>query len=374
VIPKFLLRCSTFVASIALLAAAHPLTTASATAPTTLYPGVTCTAQNIPVALSDGAPATAALAGELCTTLAERQIGAPIQVLVPGATYSGAYWDWPSDNYAHSYARAVAELGWAALALDRLGTGGSTRLASTSATLDADAFTVHEVIRDLGAGLVGGTRFGQVVLVGHSLGSVVAWVEAGTYRTRDDNQPAGVIITGLVHYLPPTINTTLANDIYPAGLDAKFAGQGLDDGWLTTRPPTTGVPGRAIFHNLDNTSVDVMTDEETLKDVVSSTEIGTFAQNLLATTGPSSAIQAPVLLILGTQDNIFCADGVFDCSSGAAVLRQEAPFYSSAPCLQAVVVAVAGHSYANENNSVVGVVAGAAWATGTILGGTCSSG
>src|SRR5215467_4290628 len=104
VISNLLLRCSTFVASTALLAAAHPLATASATEPSTLYPGVTCASQNIPVALSDGAPPAAVLAGELCTTPAERESGARIQVLVPGASYTGAYWDWPSDDFTHSYA------------------------------------------------------------------------------------------------------------------------------------------------------------------------------------------------------------------------------------------------------------------------------
>jgi pimeloyl-ACP methyl ester carboxylesterase len=355
-----------------LLVAAHPLATASAAGPTTLYPDVTCTDQAIPVALSAGAVAAAVLTGELCTTSSERKDGAPIQALLAGATYSHVYWDWPSDGYVHSYARTVAELGWAVLALDRLGSGGSTRLPSAAQTMDADAFTVHEVIHDLAAGLIGGIRFGQVVLVGHSLGSGVAWVEAGTYRAQDAGQPAGVIITGLVHYFSPIASVAVQNDIYPANQDPKFGGLGLDGGWFTTRPLAPTVPGRAIFHNLSNTAADVMTDEEALKDVVSLTEIGAF-QTLVGNAAASSAIQAPVLLILGSLDNFNCLDGHFDCSTAAAVLRQEAAFYSPAACLQAAVVPIAGHSYTNENDGAVGVLAGLAWANKTVLGDGCAS-
>ena len=116
---------------------------------TSLFPGVSCVGQTIPVAVSPGAATTAVLTGELCATPAELVPGAPVHLALPGATYNHAYWNWPTDGYLHSYARALALAGWPVLALDRLGSGGSTRLLSTQQMLNVDAFTVHQVIHDL---------------------------------------------------------------------------------------------------------------------------------------------------------------------------------------------------------------------------------
>src|SRR5579859_4103779 len=47
-----------------------------------------------------------------------------------------------------------------------------------------------------------------------------------------------MIITGALHALNPSAPTLAGNDFYSSTDDPKFAGSGLDPGYLTTRPGT----------------------------------------------------------------------------------------------------------------------------------------
>jgi hypothetical protein len=58
-------------------------------------------------------------------------------------------------------------------------------------TIDAAAVAAHRVIHGLWTGSATGIRFGKVIEVGHSLGSVVVWQEAINYPgyRRSDHPP-----------------------------------------------------------------------------------------------------------------------------------------------------------------------------------------
>ncbi|HWO67154.1 MAG TPA: alpha/beta fold hydrolase, partial [Umezawaea sp.] len=124
--------------------------------------------------------------GRLCVPEGARTV----QVLVPGGTYTGAYWDIGYAPETRSYRQALNRAGIATIAVDRLGGGRSSRTLSTLVTVSAQANAVHAVIQSLRP------RFDRVVVVGHSIGSAVATVEAVTYRDVD-----GVVITGLSHQI-----------------------------------------------------------------------------------------------------------------------------------------------------------------------------
>ena len=93
-------------------------------------------------------------------------------------------------------ARAVAAEGIATFIIDPLGSGASSRPASTKITAQADAFIAHQLVQALREGKIAGIRFGTVIAAGHSLNSLIVWDEAITYHDVD-----GVIVTGAAHSL-----------------------------------------------------------------------------------------------------------------------------------------------------------------------------
>jgi pimeloyl-ACP methyl ester carboxylesterase len=74
-------------------------------------------------------------------------------------------------------------------------------------------------------------QFGKVIVVGHSLGSVVAWQEAITYGDVD-----GLIVTGAAHSLSSRFQAASTTGLHRASNDPAFAARGLDAGYLTTTP------------------------------------------------------------------------------------------------------------------------------------------
>jgi pimeloyl-ACP methyl ester carboxylesterase len=222
--------------------------------------------------------------------------------------------------------------GYATLNFDPLGFGQSSHPLSALVTIESDAFVTHQVIQAARKGTFG-IKFPRVILVGHSMGTAVAWREAAAYH--DIN---GMIASGNSHHqsLITTLKTPLIT--YPAFLDPKFSGQHLDPGYFTTRPGTR----IDVFYNRADASPAVVAEDEKTKDTVTLTFLATyFAEDVDLDT---SRIHVPVLIANGQDDALMCKGlGADDCSSSSALLRSEAPFYSPSACLQAYVLPKAGH-------------------------------
>ena len=297
---------------------------------------------SIPVALAPGQLASYSVSGELCATEDELREGATVQLLIHGATYNHRYCDFGTvDGIEYSYARDVAAHGFATFALDEIGAGNSSHPSSDLVTSQATAYVAHQIVQGLRTGringvlFVRGVRFGKVIIVGHSLGSVTVWQEAISYQDVD-----GVIVTGAAHAV--TTQFLTSGDLYPAIDDPKFANSGLDIGYLTSIPGTRVT----LFYSPPDADPAVITADEASKDVVSVTDLNTGLP--LVTSNATLAINVPVLDILGGDDFTTCglsSEGVtFDCSSGAKVATQEVPFYSPAAQIHACVVPNSGHS------------------------------
>ncbi|MBV9336196.1 MAG: alpha/beta fold hydrolase, partial [Solirubrobacterales bacterium] len=299
---------------------------------------VTCRQDvRLPVALAAGEPASYTVSGELCSTATERRDRRTLQLLIPGATYDHRYWDFGTiDGRRYSYARDAAALGYPTFALDMLGTGDSSTPLSDQITIDTAAFVAHQAVQALRDGRVAGIRFGKVIEVGHSLNSIAVWQEAITYQ--DVN---GVIVTGAAHSITARFAQLAGTDFYPAAMDPSFAGRGLDPGWLTTVPGTRGT----LFYSPVDADPAVIAADEATKGLASATELNTGVP--LVPTNGTLAIHVPVLDILGSNDLTTCGPNpqgqVFDCSSGAAVAAQEAPFYSPEAHIHGCVIPGSGH-------------------------------
>jgi pimeloyl-ACP methyl ester carboxylesterase len=248
-----------------------------------------------------------------------------LQVLVPGGTYNGVYWDIGYDPETLSYRRAMNEARFATVAVDRLGSGRSSRPASVLVDVSAQAAAVHAMIQSLRP------RFDKVVLVGHSIGSATAMTEAATFRDVD-----GVVITGLTHH----INSPGAVPVLTTLTPAVPSGYGLDPGYLTTTPGTR----YSSFHAPGATEPGALDFDEATKGVVTAGE--TLDTALISALLPmSQQITAPVMIVMGAGDASFCGppEGA-DCSSSEALRKSEAPFYAPGTRLSAYVVPGYGHS------------------------------
>jgi pimeloyl-ACP methyl ester carboxylesterase len=260
-----------------------------------------------------------------------------VDVLTPGATYDRAYWNWPVDPDLYSYVDKTLAAGRATLDYDRIGTGASSHPPSGEITINTDAYVLHQIVTWL-RDTVG---YGQVNLVGHSLGSVISVQEAGRYR--DVNR---VVLTGLLQV--PDVGThfvtTLASLLYPAVQDPQFVGTQLDPGYLTT------IPGdRAADFYSASADPSVVRYDEAHKDVVAVSDLATLATTwaLPAGLNTSDSITAPVLVVIGRQDAIFCTDPpVLDCGKPAALLATEAPYFTGTASLTVDSIPDTGHDVA----------------------------
>lgn len=296
-----------------------------------------CRPVRVPV--TSATQAGAFLFGMLCTPGPSTPQPSTVQLLVHGGTYNHRYWDWPLRPDRYSYARAAVAAGYAVLAVDRLGYGQSTRPPSTSVSLSTGAAALHDVVTALREGDVTGHAFEHVVYVGHSVGSIVGWVETSTYRDVD-----AVVITGMTHHLKRTAVATISQVFYPASQDPAFRDSGLDPGYLTTKPGTRG----GFFYYEGGAEPDVVALDEATKDTMASAEARESLSLILsppAATAPSRRITAPTLLMMGAKDGPFCGqpDGL-DCTSRDALLAAEAPYYSVSVGLDVLTVPETGHN------------------------------
>lgn len=284
---------------------------------------VACQDMRVPVSLLG---TTQTMYGKLCAPEGAKTV----QVLVPGGTYNSSYWDIGYAPETHSYRLAMNNAGFATLAIDRLGTGKSSKPLSLLVTATAQANAVHQVIQKLRP------RFEKVIVGGHSIGAAMAMIEAGTFHDVD-----GVLITDMTHRMNlVTVAPVLAHMI-PAPLDPKLGSRGLDLGYLTTSPGTRF----SAFHSPGPYDAAAIADDESTKDVFAVTEA---VDTLLLTNvvlPASRLINVPVMLVVGIGDSHFCGAPLgSDCSSAKALYRSEAPFFSAAPQLRTFVLNGYGHA------------------------------
>jgi pimeloyl-ACP methyl ester carboxylesterase len=309
----------------------------------------------IPVALDSSTPASFKVSGELCATPEELRDGATVQLLIHGATYNRDYWNFARvGGIRYSYAHDVARHGFPALAIDLPGTGASSHPSSELLTVQAEAFVAHQVVQALRNSAVCDVRFGKVITVGHSLGSVVVWEEAITYGDVD-----GVIVTGAAHSI--TTKFLTSNAFYPAIKDPKFAHSGLDSGYLTTVPGTRA----ELFYSAPDFDPAILPIDEAGKDVVPAAELTSGLP--IVTSSDTLAIRVPILTILGGDDLPTCGvnpQGVaFNCSSGSAIATQEAPFYAPEARIHACMISNSGHDVSLAVNRELQAADTVAWSS-----------
>jgi pimeloyl-ACP methyl ester carboxylesterase len=329
---------------IAAVAAGALLTGPAAAAQASGPPILNCSVHTLQVRIADPGPADQSMWGQLCYR--GNHEPAAVQLLVPGATYNHLYWNFPYADGYYSYVDAATAAGYATFDVDRIGEGSSSHPPSAELDLAAGAVALHDAITALRSGAVGGHAFSRVIAVGHSIGSFETWIEAARYH--DVN---AVIVTGALHALSPDIGA-VEGALYPAADDPKFAGSGLDSGYLTSEPGTRG----SIFYDSRTANPAVVAIDEADKDTVTVPELvsATSIIGLPPAQQPSYQITVPVLSVVGEDDALFCT-GVtdYDCASAQSVRSFESSYYSPDAHLKVVVIPATGHDLALSTTAPV---------------------
>ncbi|MGF0320734.1 alpha/beta hydrolase [Nocardia fluminea] len=253
-------------------------------------------------------------------------------MLIPGWLNNRNYWDLPYGDGEYSYVRFANQRGEATLALDRLGTGASWHPPSASLTYQTHVSTIAQVVDALHTGALA-PGLTSIVLIGHSYGSRIAYGVASTTNAVD-----AVVATSLrqnwISYLALTASPVTTG---VATQNPRFADDDLDPGYVATLPQWSGTG-----YNRDNADPNVIAvAEQTVQDVGSTFEAPT-ARDALPT--QSAGINIPVLIVVGSADNLTCGPAAVDCPSAAEVAARERGLFGPAASVSATVVSGSGHA------------------------------
>jgi alpha-beta hydrolase superfamily lysophospholipase len=309
----------------------------------------------VPVNLSDTDLVTYDVVGWLCLGRDDRSGARTVQLLVSGLTFDHNYWDTSYQPDTYSYVKTANSHGYSTFNIDRVGVGRSGRPPADRLTLQAHAHTVAQIVGRLRAGNIGGTPFQNVVGVGHSLGAAILQYEAGTVAD-PDLVPDFLILMGYLSKADPAVLAKIGAELYPAAEDPSFLSAGLPAGYLTTKPGARG----DLFFSGGDTDPAVVALDEAVKQTSSLAERSTVgaARDPKVTT----AIGVPVLMALGQEDRLACAEALgLSCASGAAVVAREAANFSPKACLSAYVLPGAGHAVNLHRNAQLAYSFGNDW-------------
>jgi pimeloyl-ACP methyl ester carboxylesterase len=259
--------------------------------------------------------------------------------------------------------------------VDRIGIGKSSHPLSLQITIPGQAFAMHQLVTKLRSGVLG-TAFDRIIIMGHSMGSAVAETEAAAYDDVD-----AVIATGLGTRKNGVGLAQLFATFVPAFTQSRFAGKGLDAGYLSTMVGTRG----NSFYYKPNADPAVIAEDDATREPVTATELGTIAPVVVPGVaapvtvpvcaasiplcvspllgiirGPSADIRVPSLFVLGQKDALICGGSGTDCSSAEAVKAQETPFWGT-DCLGVRLVPDAGHDLSLQRNAPDWYATVAAW-------------
>jgi pimeloyl-ACP methyl ester carboxylesterase len=283
----------------------------------------TCERQSFDVRLAETNSETYQIVGDRCLPIEESDT---LLVLLTGAGYNRLYWDIPFDGY--SFVDLANAQGYATLNLDRIGSGESDLPPAADLSRDVSAYTVSQVLAAIQSEPNPPNR---IILVGFSAGSGILLTTAAQYPEHVD----GIILTGSLQSIGPA-GSNWSGIPYLAKDDPRFAGRDIPDGYVTTPP---GARGEWMV--LDNTDPEVLGWDEANKDLSSPFELfptGFFANPTAPPPRYSEQITAPVLLVVGERDVLFCMPP--DCTDELAAERS---LWPAATSYQTVLVPNTGH-------------------------------
>lgn len=296
--------------------------------------GKSCREYQVPVTLSSTSTKKYKVSGTLCSQGPLK--GKTVQVLIHGFTLSQVYWDFPYQPDRYSYVNALTKAGYATFSIDRIGVGKSDHPPAQAVTMNSNAYVVHQIVKQLRAGKIGDTSFSKVILVGHSLGSIISVIAAKSGGVN------GLILTGMLHKMDPTAGISFFGGFKLAQLDPIFKKAHLPLGYVSVQNP-----GRRAVFNYD-TDPKVIALDDKLRATGTFGELLTSGQYLLPSL--TKAIHVPILLVVGEKDRMLCAKSL-SCANGSAIVQRERDYFSNKASLEGYIVKNSGHNINYERHA-----------------------
>jgi hypothetical protein len=222
-----------------------------------------------------------------------------VTLYLHGLGFGGWYWTFDTAK-GYDFAAAQAQAGHASVIVDELGYGNSDHPPGTALCVGSQATVAHEIVQDLRTGSYtssSGTAapFRHVAIAGHSLGGLIAEVEAGNFHDVD------------------ALAVLAYSDVVPSTTALATFGQSTLD--CTLSPQSSGgAPGYApfgqttadfdaiMFYNADPAVVTDVNAEHELNPCGDITSVpAAITSNQLAL----PTIKAPVLFALASNDALF---------------------------------------------------------------------
>lgn len=215
-----------------------------------------------------------------------------------GLSYGKWAWDFPLRPEKYSVAQALAQRGYAMVAIDRLGYGSSHggKPNGYSLTVEGYAEMTAQIARRLRAGKYGAatpTSFGHVGLIGHSAGSEAIELAAGLHP-----EIAEVLIATAYTHEPFVNNDWLLREWVP-GDNVRAA---MSDYEYFQRNQKTRAKE---MYWLPNADPDVVALDNKLANLTPSGEI--YSINPQPSRFVMGLIRIPTLLVLADRDDLFPA-------------------------------------------------------------------
>ncbi|WP_329241480.1 alpha/beta hydrolase [Actinoallomurus sp. NBC_01490] len=330
-------------------AAATGLLTTTPAMAVAAEPSAHCQDVTVPVSIAQGQPDRYRIWGRLCTP--GHRPATTVQVLVPGLNYGHLYWDFPLRSRHYSYVRQANHAGYATFNLDRIGVGHSSHPSSAEATMESNAYTIHQVVAALRRGTIAGRAFGTVTLVGHSYGSKIAQLEASVYRDVD-----ALVLTGDAHRISARAERLLAQLGQPVGQVPRLAAEVPpgDEGYVTVQDAQRP----EFMYEPSDADPQVITLDIATKETNTLAELSTIGDADVP--GVTAKLELPILIADGADDELACAPDATDCSSAATLAAAEQPFYPRTH-VDAVVIPRAGHAINLHRNAALAYRGIIAW-------------
>lgn len=174
----------------------------------------------------------------------------------------------------------------------------------------------------------------KIVLIKHSLGSLIASIETSTYQNVNN-----IILSNTSHTINPN-NTIAITNLYPTSLDPKFTRLKLPNNYFTTIPNTHNT----IFYYQPNTNPKIITIDEQLKQTVSLNEL----LKIISTLPSSNDINVPTLVTVDDFDFFNYLPPSCTASDWTAT---ELTNYPTSPCVKTTIIPNTGHDLNLHHNA-----------------------
>ncbi|CAF1115792.1 unnamed protein product [Adineta steineri] len=271
-----------------------------------------------------------------------------VHLTIHGYTYDHTYWAFPYQSPKYCYVDYVIKNSNGSIVvlnIDRIGIGLSSKPDAIDVTIDSNANVISQLTTYIHNGAYQGIQFTNIILVSHSLGTLIAWTVAS--QTSYNQYIRGIIATGWLHVPNPVGTAAVVASIYPAQLDPVTSQQSVPLLYVTTNPANN--TRQNIFYNINDADPNVIQLDDQTKHTGTVGELATLGLAILPTVTLSIPSNIPVLVVMGQYDIIFCAPLALSCDTSLIIKLRESSSYLSA--IDTFVLPNSGHDINLHLNS-----------------------